>query len=62
MELKINDAFHILLDEYPGDQSFDQINVLIDRLIDQRMNLQAERIQLVGRISRLGKSMTSSQR
>jgi len=62
VELKINDAFCILLDEYPGDQSFDQINVQINRLIDQRMNLQAERIQLVGRISRLGKSMTSSQR
>ncbi len=62
VELKINDAFRILLDEYPGDQSFDQVNGQIDQLIDQRMNLQSERIQLVGQISRLGKSMTSSQR
>ena len=61
VELKINDAFRVLLDEYPGDQSFDQINTQIDSLIDQRMNLQSQRIQLVGQISRLGKSMTSSQ-
>ena len=62
VELKINDAFRILLDEYHGDQSFDQVNGQIDQLIYKRMNLQSERIQLVGRISRLGKSMTSSQR
>jgi len=61
VELKINDAFRILLDDYPGDQSFDQVNVQIDQLIDQRMNLQAERIQLVAEISKLGKALTSSQ-
>ena len=61
VELKINDAFRTLLDEYPGDQSFDQVNGQIDQLIDQRMNLQAVRIQLVADISELGKAMSSSQ-
>lgn len=51
VEMKINHAFKTLLDEYPGDQSFDQVNVQIDTLIDQRMNLQSNRIQLVSEIS-----------
>ena len=62
VELKINDAFQTLLNEYPGDQSFDQVNVQIDTLIDKRMNLQADRIQLVAEISSLGKTMSSAQR
>ena len=61
VELKINDAFQTLLTEYPGDQSFDQVNVQIDTLIDKRMNLQSDRIQLVSEISNLGKAMTSSK-
>jgi hypothetical protein len=60
-ELKINDAFQTLLSEYPGDQSFDQVNVQIDTLIDKRMSLQSDRIQLVAEISNLGKAMSSSQ-
>lgn len=61
VELKINDAFQTLLDEYPGDESFDLVNVQIDTLIDKRMNLQSERIQLVAEISNLGKAMSSSK-
>jgi len=61
VELKINDAFQTLLSEYPGDESFSQVNVQIDTLIDKRMNLQAERIQLVAEISTLGKSMSSAK-
>jgi hypothetical protein len=61
VELKINDAFQTLLNEYPGDESFDQVNVQIDTLIDKRMSLQSERIQLVAEISNLGKAMTSSK-
>jgi len=60
VELKINDAFQTLLTEYPGDESFDQVNVQIDTLIDKRMSLQADRIQLVAEISNLGKAMSSS--
>jgi hypothetical protein len=60
-ELKINDAFQTLLNEYPGDESFDQVNVQIDTLIDKRMNLQADRIQLVAEMSDLGKAMSSSK-
>ena len=60
-ELKINDAFQTLLTEYPGDESFDQVNVQIDTLIDKRMSLQSDRIQLVAEISNLGKAMTSSK-
>jgi hypothetical protein len=62
VELKINTAFQTLLDEYPGDESFDQVNVQIDTLIDKRMSLQADRIQLVAEMSNLGKTMTSSKR
>ena len=61
VELEINNAFRTLLDEYPGDQSFDTINAQIDTLIDQRMNLQADRIQLVAQISHMGKAMNSSR-
>ena len=61
VELKINDAFQTLLSEYPGDQSSDKVNVQIDTLIDKRMNLQSDRIQLVAEISNLGKAMTSSK-
>jgi len=61
VELKINDAFQTLLNEYPGDESFDQVNVQIDTLIDKRMNLQADRIQLVAEMSNLGKAMSSSK-
>ncbi|MEE9498358.1 MAG: hypothetical protein V3V24_03365 [Nitrospinaceae bacterium] len=61
VELKINDAFQTLLNEYPGDESFDQVNVQIDTLIDKRMSLQSDRIQLVAEISSLGKAMTSSK-
>lgn len=61
VELKINDAFKTILSEYPGDDSFDQINVQIDTLIDQRMNHQSDRIQLVADISELGKAMSSQQ-
>jgi hypothetical protein len=62
VELNINNAFQVLLSEYPGDESFNQVNVQIDTLIDKRMSLQAERIQLVAEISTLGKSMSSSLR
>ena len=62
VELKINTAFQTLLDEYPGDESFDQVNVQIDTLIDKRMDLQSDRIQLVAEMSNLGKTMTSSKR
>jgi len=61
VELKINDAFQTLLSEYPGDESFDQVNVKIDTLIDKRMSLQSDRIQLVAEISTLGKAMSSSK-
>jgi hypothetical protein len=61
VELKINDAFQTLLREYPGDESFDQVNNQIDTLIDKRMSLQADRIQLVTEISNLGKAMSSSK-
>jgi len=61
VELKINNAFQTLLAEYPGDQSFDQVNVQIDTLIDKRMSLQSDRIQLVAEISNLGKAMSTSQ-
>ena len=61
VELKINDAFQILLNEYPGDESFAQVNDQIDTLIDKRMNLQADRIQLVAEMSNLGKAMTSAK-
>jgi hypothetical protein len=61
VELKINNAFQVLLSEYPGDESFDQVNVQIDTLIDKRMNLQADRIQLVAEMSSLGKAMSSSK-
>ena len=61
VELKINDAFQTLLNEYPGDESFDQVNVQIDTLIDRRMNLQSERVQLVAEMSNLGKAMSSSR-
>lgn len=60
VELKINDAFQTLLNEYPGDESFDQVNNQIDTLIDKRMNLQSDRIQLVGKMSNLGKAMSAS--
>lgn len=62
VESKINVAFQTLLAEYPGDESFDNVNVQIDTLIDQRMSHQADRIQLVADISALGKKMNSSQR
>lgn len=61
VELKINGAFHTLLSEYPGDESFEQVNADIDTLIDQRMGLQSDRIQLVAEISNLGKAMNSSR-
>lgn len=61
VELKINDAFQTLLAEYPGDQSFDRVNVKIDTLIDKRMSLQSDRIQLVAEISKLGKAMSASK-
>ena len=61
VELKINTAFQTLLSEYPGDQSFDQVNVQIDTLIDKRMSLQSDRVQLVAEISNLGKAMSTSQ-
>ncbi len=61
VELKINDAFKTILSVYPGDDSFDQVNVQIDTLIDKRMNLQSDRIQLVADISNLGKAMNSSK-
>lgn len=61
VELKINEAFQTLLNEYPGDESFEQVNVQIDTLIDKRMSLQSERIQLVAEISNLGKAMSSSK-
>jgi hypothetical protein len=61
VELKINTAFHTLLSEYPGDESFEKVNVQIDTLIDKRMSLQADRIQLVAEISNLGKAMSSSK-
>lgn len=61
VELRINTAFQTLLDEYPGDESFDQVNVKIDTLIDKRMSLQSDRIQLVAEMSNLGKTMTSSK-
>jgi hypothetical protein len=61
VELKINNAFQTLLSEYPGDQSFDQVNVQIDTLIDKRMSLQSDRIQLVAEISNLGKAMSTSK-
>jgi hypothetical protein len=61
VELKINGAFQTLLSEYPGDQSFDQVNVQIDTLIDKRMSLQSDRVQLVAEISNLGKAMSSSK-
>lgn len=61
VELKINTAFQTLLDEYPGDESFAQINVQIDTLIDKRMNLQSDRIQLVAEMSNLGKAMSSAR-
>ena len=61
VELKINDSFQTLLNEYPGDESFDQVNVQIDTLIDKRMNLQSDRIQLVAEMSNLGKAMSSSK-
>jgi len=60
VELKINDAFQTLLNEYPGDESFDQVNNQIDTLIDKRMNLQSDRIQLVAKMSNLGKAMSAS--
>ncbi len=60
VELKINSAFQTLLDEYPGDKSFDEVNVRIDSLIDKRMSLQSDRIQLVAEMSNLGKTMSSS--
>ena len=60
VELKINTAFQTLLSEYPGDESFEKVNVQIDTLIDKRMSLQADRIQLVAEISNLGKAMSSS--
>jgi len=61
VETKINGAFQTLLAEYPGDESFDNINVQIDSLIDQRMSLQADRIHLVSEISNLGRAMSSRQ-
>ena len=61
VELKINKAFKTLLDEYPGDQSFEQVNVEIDTLIDKRMTLQSDRIQLVAKMSDLGKAMSASR-
>ncbi len=61
VELKINNAFQTLLTEYPGDQSFDQVNVQIDTLIDKRMSLQSDRVQLVAEISNLGKAMSTAQ-
>ncbi|MDH5762332.1 MAG: hypothetical protein OEZ51_05070 [Nitrospinota bacterium] len=62
VELQINNAFQTLLNEYPGDESFETVNVQIDTLIDKRMNLQSDRIQLVAQISNLGKTMSSSKR
>lgn len=56
----MNDAFQTLLNEYPGDESFDQVNNQIDTLIDKRMNLQSDRIQLVAKMSNLGKAMSAS--
>ena len=61
VELKINSAFQVLLNEYPGDESFAKVNNQIDTLIDKRMNLQADRIQLVAQMSNLGKTMTSAK-
>ena len=61
VELKINNAFQTLLNEYPGDQSFEQVNVQIDTLIDKRMSLQSDRIQLVAEISNLGKAMSTAK-
>ncbi|NIQ03950.1 MAG: hypothetical protein GWM98_15650 [Nitrospinaceae bacterium] len=58
VELQINRAFQVMLDEFPGDDSFEQINGQIDTLIDQRMNLQNERIRLVAHLSNLGKTMS----
>lgn len=61
VETQINGAFKTLLAEYPGDESFNNINVQIDSLIDRRMSLQADRIQLVAEISNLGRAMSSSR-
>lgn len=60
VELKINNAFQTLLNEYPGDESFDSVNNQIDTLIDKRMNLQSDRVQLVAKMSNLGKGMSAS--
>jgi hypothetical protein len=62
VELRINNAFQTLLNEYPGDESFESVNAQIDTLIDKRMSLQSDRIQLVAQISNLGKTMSSSKR